>query len=42
MIQGALNFGGDPDHHADCPIGDPVITQQNLSSFFNEIIRIAL
>ena len=22
-----LNFGGDMDHYADCPIGNPAITQ---------------
>ena len=25
---GAVNFAGDPNHHADCPIGNLTITQQ--------------
>ena len=26
-----LNFLGDPDHHADCPVGTPALTQQIMS-----------
>ena len=29
-----LDFGGDPDHRADCPIGNPAITQQIMSGFW--------
>ena len=28
-----LNFGSDPDHHADSPIENPIITQQAMSGF---------
>ena len=28
-----LDFGSDTDHHADCPIGNPAITQQIISKF---------
>ena len=31
-----LNFGGDPNHHADCPIGNLVFTQQIVSGFFKD------
>ena len=36
-----LDFGIDPDHHADCPIGNLAITQQIMSKF-DDIFRIAL
>ena len=36
-----LNFGGDPDHHVNCPIGNPSITQQIMSGF-DIILRTAL
>ena len=29
-----LDFGTDLDHHADCPIGNLAITQQNMSGFW--------
>ena len=29
-----LNFGDDSDHHADCPIRNPTITQQIMSRFW--------
>ena len=28
-----LNFCGNPDHHADCPIGNPAITQHIMIGF---------
>ena len=28
-----LNFGGDLDHHVDCPIRNPAITQQIMNGF---------
>ena len=28
-----LNFCGNPDHHADCPIGNQAITQQIWADF---------
>ena len=28
-----LNFGSDPDHHADCPVINQGITQQLISEF---------
>ena len=29
-----LNFGGDPDHHADYPIKNPAITQQIMGGLW--------
>ena len=29
-----LNFGGDLDHHVDCPIRNPVIIQQIMDVFW--------
>ena len=29
-----LDFGSDSDHHADCPIRYPAITQQILNGFW--------
>ena len=29
-----LDFGSDPDHHADCPIGNPTITQQIMNGLW--------
>ena len=29
-----LNCGGSLDYYADCPIGNPAITQQNISGFW--------
>ena len=31
-----LSFGLDLDHHADCPIGNEVISQQIMSRFWSE------
>ena len=28
-----LNFSGDLDHHFDCPIGNPAVTQQIMNRF---------
>ena len=28
-----LDFGSDPDLHADCPVGNPAITQQIMNGF---------
>ena len=28
-----LNFGGDADHHADCPIGNLAIAQEIMNGF---------
>ena len=37
-----LNYGGDPDHHADCRIRNPAITGiQQIMRIFDEILRIA-
>ena len=36
-----LDFRRDLDHHADCPIRNPAITQEIMSEF-DEIFRIAL
>ena len=30
-VENETNFGGDPDHHADCPIRNPAISQQIIS-----------
>ena len=32
-----LYFGGNPDHHTDCPISNPVITQKVMNGYDNEI-----
>ena len=37
-----INFGGDPDHHADCPTRNLAITQQIMTRFIDAIFRIAL
>ena len=29
-----LYFGSNLDHHADCPMGNPTITQQIMSGFW--------
>ena len=36
-----LYVGGDPDHHADCQIGNPAITQHMMSDF-DETFRLAM
>ena len=36
-----LNLGGDLDHHSECPIENPAITQQIVSGF-DKIFRIDL
>ena len=28
-----LHFGGDPNHHVDCPVGNLAITQQIMNRF---------
>ena len=30
-------LGGDPDHHADCPIGNPAVPQHCLQNDLHEV-----
>ena len=36
-----IKFGVDPYHHANCPIGNPAITQQIMTDI-NESFRLVL